>query len=58
MDIAAVKIGMLNDSQIIEVIAQKLKHYNLMNVVLDPVMVATSGDPLFNPKPLKRLSNV
>lgn len=55
MDIAAVKIGMLNDSQIIEVIAQKLKHYNLMNVVLDPVMVATSGDPLIQPKAIETL---
>ncbi len=55
IDIAAVKIGMLNDSQVIEVIAQKLKHYNLMNVVLDPVMVATSGDPLIQPQAIETL---
>ena len=34
---------MLNDSEIIEVIAEELTHYNLMNVVLDRVMIATSG---------------
>lgn len=53
--ISAVKIGMLNDSQVIEVIAQKLKHYNLMNIVLDPVMVATSGAPLIQPEAIETL---
>lgn len=44
--ISAVKIGMLNDSKIIEVVASKLIEYKASNIVLDPVMVATSGDPL------------
>ncbi|TVO32160.1 bifunctional hydroxymethylpyrimidine kinase/phosphomethylpyrimidine kinase [Vibrio algivorus] len=55
INVAAVKIGMLNDSDVIEVIAEKLTHYNLMNVVLDPVMVATSGDPLIQPAAINTL---
>jgi len=42
----AVKIGMVSNSDIIEVIAHKLKQYNATNIVVDPVMVATSGSKL------------
>ena len=42
----AVKIGMVSSSCLIEVIAQKLKYHNAKNVVVDPVMVATSGSSL------------
>ena len=42
----AVKIGMVSNAAIIEVIAAKLKEYNASSVVLDPVMVATSGGKL------------
>lgn len=42
----AVKIGMVSNSQLIEVIAQKLKQYQIKNVVIDPVMVSTSGSKL------------
>lgn len=42
----AVKIGMVSNSQIISVIAAKLKEYKAENIVIDPVMVATSGSPL------------
>lgn len=42
----AVKIGMLHAPGIVEVVAWAIDHYHLPNVVLDPVMVATSGDPL------------
>ena len=42
----AVKIGMLHAPEIVEVVAWAIDHYRLMNVVLDPVMVATSGDRL------------
>ena len=38
----AVKIGMVSDVEIIEAIAQKLKEYKAVNIVADPVMVATS----------------
>ncbi len=42
----AVKIGMVSNSKIIEVIAQKLIEYKAENIVVDPVMVSTSGSSL------------
>lgn len=39
----AVKIGMVSDKELIKVIADKLRQYQPKNVVIDPVMVATSG---------------
>jgi hydroxymethylpyrimidine/phosphomethylpyrimidine kinase len=42
----AVKIGMVSDRELISVIAEKLKHYGARHIVLDPVMVATSGGKL------------
>ena len=42
----AVKIGMLHAPEIVDVVAWAIDHYQLENVVLDPVMVATSGDRL------------
>ena len=42
----AVKIGMLHAPEIVEVVTWAIDHYQLKNVVLDPVMVATSGDRL------------
>ncbi len=50
LDVVAVKIGMLNDSGIIRTIAAKLREYRPEFVVLDPVMVATSGDRLLEPE--------
>lgn len=42
----AVKIGMVSSSELICVIAERLRYYNARNVVVDPVMVATSGSSL------------
>ena len=42
----AVKIGMLHNSSVIEEVAKWIKEFEIKNVVLDPVMVAQSGDPL------------
>ena len=42
----AVKLGMLHTPEVVEVVAWAIDHYRLPNVVLDPVMVATSGDRL------------
>lgn len=42
----AVKIGMVADARIIEVIAHKLTAYQAKNIVLDPVMIASSGGRL------------
>ena len=44
----AVKIGMVSSSALIEVIAQRLQFYQAKNIVVDPVMVATSGARLIN----------
>ena len=42
----AVKIGMVASSELIQVIADRLKHHRAKNIVVDPVMVATSGSAL------------
>ena len=42
----AVKIGMVSSSALIEVIAERLTYYKAKNIVVDPVMVATSGSAL------------
>lgn len=44
--IGAVKIGMLPDVSVIEAVARRLDFWNAKSVVLDPVMVASSGDIL------------
>ena len=44
----AVKIGMVSASPLIEVIAERLTHYGATNIVVDPVMVATSGSKLIS----------
>lgn len=49
MSVDAIKIGMLHRQDIIESVIALLKHYNAKNIVLDPVMVAKSGDRLLKP---------
>jgi hydroxymethylpyrimidine/phosphomethylpyrimidine kinase len=44
----AIKIGMVSNSKIIEVITKKLKQYNAQKIVVDPVMISTSGSRLLN----------
>ncbi len=44
----AVKIGMLSNTQVIEAVAQCLIIFKAQNIVLDPVMIATSGDKLLH----------
>lgn len=46
LDVGATKIGMLARAEVIEAVAEGLKAHKAKNVVLDPVMVATSGDLL------------
>lgn len=52
----AVKIGMVSSEALIRVIAAKLKQYHAGNVVLDPVMVATSGARLIEEEALEALT--
>ena len=42
----AVKIGMVSSAELIKVIAERLAYYKAENIVVDPVMVATSGSKL------------
>jgi hydroxymethylpyrimidine/phosphomethylpyrimidine kinase len=44
----AIKIGMVSSKKLIEVIAEKLLEYKAKNIVLDPVMISTSGSKLLN----------
>ena len=44
----AVKIGMVSSASLIEMIAERLKFYKAENIVVDPVMVATSGARLIS----------
>ncbi len=51
----AVKTGMVASSELIRVIAQKLKEYGAKNIVVDPVMVATSGAKLISDDAIETL---
>lgn len=51
----AVKIGMVSSKNLIRVIAERLRHYDANNVVLDPVMVATTGSVLMKNDAVKTL---
>lgn len=51
----AVKIGMVSSSSLIEMIAKKLKEYKAENIVVDPVMVATSGARLISEDAIETL---
>ena len=42
----AVKIGMLHSAEVVNLVADKIEQYGIRNVVLDPVMVSTSGHRL------------
>jgi hydroxymethylpyrimidine/phosphomethylpyrimidine kinase len=55
LDIGAVKIGMVGARAAIEAIAAALQHWAPKHVVLDPVMVATSGDRLLAPDAVEAL---
>lgn len=51
----AVKVGMVSSSPLIEVIAKKLKKYQSDNLVIDPVMVSTSGSKLLQDEAIESL---
>ena len=51
----AVKIGMMASAELIAVIADRLKHFGAKNIVIDPVMVATSGSALMKNNALETL---
>ncbi|MFN3476365.1 MAG: bifunctional hydroxymethylpyrimidine kinase/phosphomethylpyrimidine kinase [Candidatus Methylomirabilales bacterium] len=51
----AAKTGMLADASIIEIVAEKIKEHGIEKLVVDPVMVAKSGDPLLRPEAVQVL---
>ena len=55
LDIAAVKIGMLSQAVAIEAVARGLARHRAKNIVLDPVMIASSGDALLASQAIETL---
>lgn len=55
LNIIAVKVGMLADSEIIDMVARKIRQYQPKHLVVDPVMVATSGDLLLEHRAIEVL---
>lgn len=55
LDVRATKIGMLARAEVIETVAAGLLAHRAKNIVLDPVMVATSGDLLLKPDAIEIL---
>lgn len=54
----AVKIGMVSSATLIKVITEKLKEYNAENVVIDPVMLSTSGSRLITDEALNTFEDL
>lgn len=54
----AIKIGMLHSSELIRSVKDTLSNYNIKNIVLDPVMVATSGDKLLQDEAIQTLKDI
>ncbi|OCH23697.1 bifunctional hydroxymethylpyrimidine kinase/phosphomethylpyrimidine kinase [Aliivibrio sp. 1S128] len=57
LNVIAVKVGMLSDSDIIRSVAKKIKQYSPRYLVVDPVMVATSGDLLLKSSAIESLKS-
>ena len=53
----AIKIGMLHSSELIRAVKKTLAKYDIKNIVLDPVMVATSGDKLLQDEAIETLKH-
>lgn len=53
----AVKIGMVSSAELIRVIADRLRYFQAVHIVLDPVMVATSGSSLMKTDAVQTLIN-
>jgi len=53
----AVKVGMLANTEIVETVAAAIDRHGFQNVVLDPVMIATSGDALLSDDAVDALKN-
>ncbi len=58
LNIAAVKIGMLSQVPVIKTIVNSLKKHRARNIVFDPVMVTSTGDPLLHGDAVKAVRSV
>ena len=54
----AVKTGMLSSAAIVEVVADRLEAWGVHNLIVDPVMVAKSGDHLLHPEAVEAMRRV
>jgi len=57
VEVHAVKIGMLASGEIVEMVANRLRAHGARNIVLDPVLVATSGDSLGAPDVVEAMTS-
>ncbi len=57
IEFGAVKIGMLHSSEVINMVKKTLQRYNIDKIILDPVMIATSGDKLVNDEAINSLKD-
>ncbi len=53
----AIKIGMLHSAEVVDVVCRQLDKFDIKNVVLDPVMVATSGHKLIEDSAIESLKS-
>ena len=51
----AIKIGMLHSAEVVNIVAEKIEQYGIRNVVLDPVMVSTSGHRLIEENAIEHI---
>lgn len=54
----SIKIGMLHSSEVVECVKNVLTDFNVKNIVLDPVMVSTSGHRLIEEEAIDTLKNI
>ncbi|MEA1925132.1 MAG: bifunctional hydroxymethylpyrimidine kinase/phosphomethylpyrimidine kinase [Candidatus Altiarchaeota archaeon] len=55
LHVKAAKTGMLANAEVINLVKKKIREYNIKNLVVDPVMVATSGDVLLDEKAINEM---
>jgi len=58
MGVDCIKIGMLANKEIVKCVVDKLVEYKVKNIVVDPVMVATSGDVLLKKEAVDNLKHL
>ncbi len=53
----AIKIGMMHSTQVIDIVCRQIDKFGIRNIVVDPVMVATSGHKLIEDSAIERLKD-